>query len=213
MSRPERIIQLTDTVIFNRTRTRMSVLQGADVVIGADGTLLKAREAEGGQATAEQLDRAIPYPDAQDEADEIIKILTNMHERGAVVPEFQGAIDRYVVETYGASNALKQIAAERVRQINELGYGEEHDDQHTGHELAYEAMARIGVVLDVLNVPGGVSSTGNHPLWSAYETAAEERAYYAKVKADPARVLVKAAALLCAEIDRLQRVDTEPEEA
>lgn len=203
-----RIIQLTDVGVgdgFMDSRTRIGVMQDADIVIDKDGKLLKNRHgATGGLARTELIEKAIQYPEAQDEVDDIVDVLIAMRAHGAALPEIQGALDRYVTERHGDVNGLKLLAAERVRQISVKGYDEGHDAEHTGNELAYEAMARIGVVLDVLNCPGGASSTGNYPMW-AYDTTSEERAYYEKVRADPLAELVKAGALIIAEIDRLMR--------
>jgi hypothetical protein len=82
------------------------------------------------------------------------------------------------------------IAAERQRQIDLLGWTPEHDDEQDSGELGYAAAHYIGHALgedtDVL---------GPWP-WHAH---------WWKPSDDPVRDLVKAGALIAAEIDRLLR--------
>lgn len=90
------------------------------------------------------------------------------------------------------------IAAERERQMSEEGWTEEHDDQHEDAELAwtacYYAMPCPKVVHDIV-IPPHVMFPDN---WD--ESWAKRRGYHDRV-----RDLVKAGALIAAEIDRLQR--------
>lgn len=88
------------------------------------------------------------------------------------------------------ADGAELIAAERVRQITEEGWTPEHDDEHTESELGIAASGYLYAGL-----------TGNksrpigwpwHPSWW-------------KPSDDPVRNLVKAGALIAAEIDRHQR--------
>lgn len=88
-------------------------------------------------------------------------------------------------------NGAELIAKERERQIAEEGWTAEHDDQHKNGELARAAIAYIANgLLDVV-------------MTSALWPRQWERAWF-KPK-DRIRNLVRAGALIAAEIDRLQR--------
>lgn len=81
------------------------------------------------------------------------------------------------------------IARERQRQIDEEGYTAKHDDQHTDSELVEAALCYLLA-----------EQRGRLPVWpwglSDYKPSVS----------DPIRNLVKAGALIAAEIDRLQRL-------
>jgi len=96
---------------------------------------------------------------------------------------------------------VKEIHLERNRQINEKGWTTKHDDQHVTGELAvaasvYAAQEQIFVKRSSLN---GVSF--NDP-WPWHE---QGRSEYVKKDKSRRRQLVIAAALLVAEIERLDR--------
>lgn len=83
------------------------------------------------------------------------------------------------------------IAIERERQMSEEGWDAEHDDQHTLGELA-----RVGELYALPEV--SQTSANLYPsTWSArwWRTTPQNRV----------RELVKAGALIAAEIDRLQK--------
>ena len=85
--------------------------------------------------------------------------------------------------------AIELIAAERQRQVNEVGWDESHDDNHCFEELAiaagcYALPPRIGV------------RSEHWPWdWNWWKPSPDNRI----------RELVKAGALIVAEIERLQR--------
>ena len=81
------------------------------------------------------------------------------------------------------------IASERARQISEEGWTPEHDDTHRTGQLA-RAAARYALQ----HVPG-------RPGRVRWPWATS----WFKPSANPVRNLVKAGALIAAEIDRLQR--------
>ena len=81
------------------------------------------------------------------------------------------------------------IAAERRRQIDAEGWTPEHDDEHTAHELVYAAVAYA-------------KAAANDPF-HAYQWPWAGASF--KRCHDPIRNLVKAGALIAAEIDRLKR--------
>lgn len=84
------------------------------------------------------------------------------------------------------------IAVERRRQYTEEPWSEMHDDLHDGEELLAAAFCYLG---DLINGPHAESSS----LWPW------ERAAWKPTPNDRVRQMVKAGALIAAEIDRLQR--------
>lgn len=90
-------------------------------------------------------------------------------------------------------NGAEQIAAERKRQVDEEGWTPEHDDQHIGKELAMAASCYA--------YPPGVSKESKRPpnLWPW------DPAWWKPDPDDEVHNLVRAGALIAAEIDRLQR--------
>ena len=98
-------------------------------------------------------------------------------------------------------NGAELIAAERVRQIKDEHFDSAHDDRHWDAELAEAAMAYLHE---------GIARQGDWVIWPKTEAGYppdhwpwEEEAW--KPSADPIRNLVKAGALIVAEIDRLLR--------
>jgi hypothetical protein len=83
-----------------------------------------------------------------------------------------------------ATDGANLIAAERQRQIQVEGWTPEHDDKHRPGELAAAAVSYI------------------FPADSAWYWPWDEPF---KLSDDPIRNLVKAGALIAAEIDRLTR--------
>lgn len=86
------------------------------------------------------------------------------------------------------------IATERMRQITEEGWTAEHDDEHTKSELLAAAMCYA-------NTEGFTDSPP--PAWPWSEG-------WWKPTGSRVRDLVKAGALIAAEIDRLQRTGATP---
>lgn len=118
-----------------------------------------------------------------------------------------GDIDR-LVEALGVLRAqmggeltgAEQIVAERQRQINAEGWSPEHDDAHADLQLAWAAWSYLG---RTLMVPGGASEVAP----AAWPWSQED---WKPTPDDPVRQLVKAGALIAAEIDRLQRSGASP---
>lgn len=93
------------------------------------------------------------------------------------------------------SRGSVMIAAERIRQICEEGYDSGHDDTHVKGELAYAAAAyAISAVDDVSD--RAINLTVDLWPWRMMEFKSDE---------DPVRDLVKAGALIAAELDRRLR--------
>lgn len=86
-------------------------------------------------------------------------------------------------------NGIELITQERTRQINVEGWTKEHDDEHTNNELALAAICYA--------IPG--------TYLPSYWPSTWDRKWYKPTT----RIidLVKAGALIAAEIDRLQRIE------
>ena len=97
---------------------------------------------------------------------------------------------------------VELIAAERQRQITSEGWDAAHDDEHNAGELANAARSYTHIA--ALQVCGFTSSC-NPPLPWPFDD--EDW----KPSPDPIRNLVKAGALIAAEIDRLRRLPAAPE--
>lgn len=107
--------------------------------------------------------------------------------------------------------ALEDVVNERLRQVHEEGWTPEHDDQHGDGSLALAAAcyAMFASVSDraraMTDLPASLTATG-HKLtgWAAWlEIWPWDRRWW-KPK-DRRRDLVRAAALIIAEIERLDR--------
>lgn len=108
------------------------------------------------------------------------------------------------------------IAAERRRQVEVEGYDAAHDDAHTEHQLAwaaacYAAPERIYIVNQYF---GGEHFAFDDPWPADWEQLEDKRPRDLRHRLlhadaiDPSeriRCLIKAGALIAAEIDRLQR--------
>jgi hypothetical protein len=105
--------------------------------------------------------------------------------------------DREVVDEagrrIGMTNGMELIAAERQRQMTAEGWTPEHDDTHTHGQLLSAAYCYFWMARDLEKV------TTCPFAWPW------ERSWW-KPSDDPVRNLVKAGALIAAEIDRLQRL-------
>jgi hypothetical protein len=95
-------------------------------------------------------------------------------------------------------NGIELIAAERKRQIEVEGWTPEHDDQWKRGELALAAYA---YVLPEDERPGVTDSQGKFTP-SGWPWA---QSWWKPTPDDRIRELVKAGALIVAEIERLQR--------
>lgn len=96
--------------------------------------------------------------------------------------------------------APMEILIERSRQINAEGYTTVHDDEHTSGEIAAAACAYVFAAAERLNplgagFPGFTESDPPMMMPMGWRFKPEE----------PRRMLVKAAAMILAEIERLDR--------
>lgn len=90
---------------------------------------------------------------------------------------------------------IKLIADERKRQVAEEDWSADHDDGHDKFELTRAAIAYAKTAKRPIKKSGWIVSPSD---WPWYEDEW-------KPSADPIRNLVKAGALIAAEIDRLRR--------
>lgn len=95
------------------------------------------------------------------------------------------------------NNALELIAEERERQISKEGWTAEHDDEHADQELA--SAAACYALPDWLRYPNDEARVPS--AWPFEESS------WKPSPQDRIRELVKAGALIVAEIERLQRKD------
>ena len=98
------------------------------------------------------------------------------------------------------------IARERARQITDEGWTREHDEQYTGNELAYAAMSYLKPVKEEVQkeIGGDVAD----PTFQVYTVKCEkdwpfDPMWWRPSPEDRVKELVKAGALIAAEIDRL----------
>lgn len=100
----------------------------------------------------------------------------------------------------GASRGIQLIAQERQRQIEVEGWTPEHDDQHRHAEMLLAAIcyAETAKGLQYGHRLDGIREFVVDPKWPW-------KPFWFKPSEDKIRNLVKAGALIAAEIDRLQR--------
>jgi hypothetical protein len=106
-----------------------------------------------------------------------------------------------VVAPSPSADGVALIASERRRQVEAEGWTPEHDDEHTGEGLA--AAAACYARPPKLR-PFAVRECGQTPLIWPWEPKWWK-------PGDRVRELVKAGALIAAEIDRLQRAAAKQE--
>lgn len=96
-----------------------------------------------------------------------------------------------------SSKAALDVLGERTRQIEAEGWTPEHDDEHTDAAMAYAA---AGYAIEAADELYGVETPTVDPVYSPIFPEGWEFK-----RSAPRRMLVKAAALLLAEIERLDR--------
>lgn len=100
-------------------------------------------------------------------------------------------------------NGIESIAAERKRQVEAEGWTPEHDDEHDAGEIAGAGAAYA------LNAACLLSPYHGTPLDEPPESWVWERTWWKpNMGDDPRRDLVKAGALIAAEIDRIDRAES-----
>lgn len=101
----------------------------------------------------------------------------------------------------GQSAVIKEIAAERRRQVQAEGYNSAHDDGHPG-QMALAAAAYAGHAGELIDqcLPTYYQASGSKLTKARWPWG--RKAWKPK---DPRRDLVRAAALIVAEIERMDR--------
>ena len=92
------------------------------------------------------------------------------------------------------------IAAERQRQITSEGWSPDHDSSNTNYQLSDAAVSYA---------TAGYGGPYSHPRAGHPPESWPWGAEWWKPSSDPIRNLVRAGALIAAEIDRLQRTAAE----
>lgn len=98
---------------------------------------------------------------------------------------------------------VELIKAERLRQISQEGWSLDHDRTHKKHELALAASSYLNAVASPDEE--GDESGKVRPCWDWPWSKK-----WWKPSEDPVRNLVKAGALIAAEIDRLESLKAKP---
>lgn len=109
-------------------------------------------------------------------------------------------------QTLNMVKVIEDIAAERTRQIEKEGWTPEHDDQHDAGELSGAAAAYSLYSANELhpNSQGDVFGADVLPPGWCWDPAWFK-------PTTPRRNLIKAAALIVAEIERIDRMEMEEE--
>lgn len=100
-------------------------------------------------------------------------------------------------------SGIQLIAAERTRQIEDEGFSAEKDDKYRELELLRASESYLTAVTSPDEV--GDEDGKTRPAWDW----PWDKKWW-KPSEDPVRNLVKAGALIAAELDRLQRKSTKP---
>ena len=96
---------------------------------------------------------------------------------------------------------VELIAAERKRQIEKEGWTQEHDTEHPKGDLALSGAC---YALDVVGEFRNAIGRNNDLVSVAYRLWPWAFRWWKPTHNDPIRQLVKAGALIAAEIDKLQ---------
>ena len=102
---------------------------------------------------------------------------------------------------------VELIAVERKRQIDVEGWTPEHDDAHESSEMSGAAIAYAGMANRVIRYANDMSDEELSRVveWVPNDWPLQWSTDWWKPSLHPIRNLVKAGALIAAEIDRLQR--------
>lgn len=157
-------------------------------------------------ALGREVDALAAHPMGNDLGRAEARHLQKMREDAEYRVEFAAAVESLRLAGVPQSGA-SMIAEERLRQIEEEGYDKKHDDNHAAGQLAMAAVAYAIPMTDLIP---------NAWPWDAEEFKKEaegfitpspggdkDRAEWIYGRTDD---LVKAGALIAAEIDRLGRI-------
>ena len=106
---------------------------------------------------------------------------------------------------------VELIAAERVRQVEQEGWTNEHDEIHSVGELRAAAVCYLFAAGRLLSEPGvPTEKIKSEIIFRRLAPNWPWGAEWLKISDDPIRNYVKAGALIAAEIDRIQRAEFQP---
>lgn len=117
------------------------------------------------------------------------------HQRLAAAGELGHGVVVYLREEE-RPDGVALIAGERRRQVEVEGWSAEHDDQWVQFELVMAAVCYLWIV-----AASHLARVARPPLWWPWDWS-----WWKPDHEDPMRNLVKAGALVAAEIDRLLRL-------
>ncbi len=121
--------------------------------------------------------------------------------------EMMKAYRKQGVDFETVKTGIGLIAAERIRQVEKEGWSAEHDDEHTSMCLA---TAGASYALDAVSRHADVAKSWKETFNDcANRIWPFDQEMCKPTPEDPIRQLVKAGALIAAEIDRLNRVKQE----
>jgi hypothetical protein len=180
--------------------------------VGSVGCVVAERQADAAQADAAPVLSALQRDQLTQDLATAITVLdrSNFKDVAKRLAVLSGSLWDAPVASRDApsTDALRDVAAERQRQIEREGWTPEHDDQHDDGELSlaaacYSAHTGVDVALDHLPQPDRVS----YRLQQAQDFVRQmwpwDRKWW-KPK-DRRSNLVRAGALILAEIERLDR--------
>jgi hypothetical protein len=102
-------------------------------------------------------------------------------------------------------NGIDLISEERLRQISVEGWTQQHDDQHTDNSLA-KAAACYAMPKETREMYQSLSKV--HGWFPRWWPESWDLKFWKPTPKNRIRELVKAGALIAAEIDRLKRLPT-----
>lgn len=128
-----------------------------------------------------------------------VQMMSDPSGRWLLADDAPSSIVQQMPEAANTPRAWFDVLAERRRQISDEGWTPEHDDQHGDGELAAAGATYA------LSAASGIVEQPFHRTWPWLN------AWWKPT--DPRRDLVKAGALILAEIERLDRADKQEGQA
>lgn len=134
--------------------------------------------------------------------------VVSLEERCATLSDYAHEMQALAIAAAERTPAARDVLAERARQVGEEEWTPEHDDEHADEELAVVA-ALYAMPRDAryrrVRVAGVAGTVTEPTLERALWPRSWREAYWKPTPGDRRRELVKAGALILAEIERLDR--------
>jgi len=115
-----------------------------------------------------------------------------------------------VIRSTAGLSGVELISRERARQMSEEGWTPTHDDTHRNFELSKAGACYASAAMALSKFHRTFKAEELHPPMFDYLSWPWETKWWRPVD-DPIRNLVKAGALIAAEIDRLNRAKRKPD--